>query len=105
MTRSNSSQSVTEEASNQTQAMKLQRIETLIFHAACRDAKEGGIQELLEQQDVAHSKYINSIVLFSSLLKPNEFSPLTSKFAKISLSGTQETIINRYISLIKDRIK
>lgn len=103
MSRSNSSQSVSD-TTNVPQMLPAPRIENLLYQAACRDAKDGGIQELLEQHEIAHGKYLSSIMLFSSLLSPSEFAPITSKFAQISLHGN-ENCVNKYIDLLKARIK
>ena len=81
------------------------RIEDLLFQAACRYAKEGGIQELLDNFEEANSKYLSAILLFNSLLRPSELAPITSKFAQIPVINTNnQPFINKYLEILKHRI-
>jgi hypothetical protein len=94
--RSNSSQSITEEASSS-------GIETLLLQSAFKLAKEAGIQELLEQEDEARVKYLSAIFLLKSLLNPTENAPIISKFAQIQIH--QSETLNSYLDLIQERLK
>ena len=96
LSRSSSSQSVTEEVI---------RIENLLLNAAFRSAKEGGIQELLEQYDEARSNYLLASFVIKSLLNPSELAPITSKFAQITTSSESSNTLNRYLELIQERLK
>lgn len=94
--RSNSSQSISEEASSP-------KIETLILQSAFKFAKEAGIQELLEQVNEARIKYFSAIFLLKSLISPTESAPITSKFAQIQMQ--QAETLNSYLDLIQERLK
>lgn len=96
MSRSNSNQSISFEESSQP------RIETLLLQSAFRCAWEGGIQELLEQEGEARSKYISAQFLIKSLINPAELAPITSKFAQIN---HQSLDLNRYLGLIQEKLK
>lgn len=107
LTRSNSN-SIDNENKNKNNANSISnqiRIEDLLLQAACRSAKEGGIQELLVNLEEANSKYLSAILLFNSLLKPSELAPITSKFAQIpAININNQPFINKYLEILKDRI-
>ena len=96
ISRSNSSQNLNEDGSNT-------KIEILLLKYVFKCAKEGGIQELLEQEDEARSKYLSAIFLLNALLNPTEFVPITSKFAQIQIPQTET--LNSYLDMIRERIK
>ena len=96
LSRSNSSQNITEEALST-------RIELLLHQAAFKFAKEGGIQELLEQEEEARSKYLTAFFLLKSLVNPTELAPITSKYAQIQLQEMEQ--LYSYLNLIQDRLK
>ena len=100
LSRSSSSQSVLEEI-----GQNGVRIESLLLNAAFRSAKEGGIQELLEQHEEARSKYLLASFLINSLLNPLELAPITSKFAQIASSSDSSHTLNRYLELLQERLK
>ena len=101
MSRSNSNQSVTVVVEEGTSSNP--KIETLLLQAAFKSAKEGGIQELLDQNEEARSKYLFSQFLLKSLINPTELAPITSKFAQIN--QIPQDYLNRYLELIQDKIK
>lgn len=96
LSRSNSSQNVTEEG-------QIPKIEALLLKTVFKCAKEGGIQELLEQDEEARSKYLSAVFLLKALLNPTEFVPITSKFAQIQIPQTET--LNSYLEMIQERIK
>ena len=96
LSRSNSSQNITEEALST-------RIELLLLQAAFKFAKEGGIQELLEQEEEARSKYLTAFFLLKSLVNPTELAPITSKYAQIQLQEMEQ--LYSYLNLIQERLK
>ena len=100
LSRSGSSQSVFEDVSG-----NVVQFETLLLNAAFRSAKDGGIQELLEQQEEARSKYLLASFLIKSLLNPSELAPITSKFAQISCPPDSSQTLNRFLELIQERLK
>lgn len=65
--------------------------------------KEGGIQEILDQQEESQSKYLFSVYLLQALVNPTDLAPITSKFAQIKLENPE--IIKRYIQSIQDRLE
>lgn len=105
LTRSNSNSIDNENKNNANSISNQIRIEDLLLQAACRSAKEGGIQELLDNLEEANSKYLSAILLFNSLLKPSELAPITSKFAQIPVINiNNQPFINKYLEILKDRI-
>lgn len=102
LSRSSSSQSVIDAQDLNLTTIKC---ETLLLNAAFRSAKDGGIQELLEQNEDARSKYLLASFLLHSILNPTEFAPITSKFAQISCSPESSQKLNRFIELIEERLK
>lgn len=96
MSRSNSNQSISLEETS------LPKIESLLLQSAFRFAKEGGIQELLEQQEEARSKYLTAAFLIKSLVNPTELAPITSKFAQINQQSPE---LIRYLDLIQEKLK
>lgn len=95
--RSNSSQNITEELQCNS------KIETLFLQAAFKTAKEGGIQELLDQSEDAQSNYLFSAFLLKALVTPTDLAPITSKFAQIQIDNLEN--LNRYIDIIQERLK
>ena len=101
LSRSSSSQNIA--IDNSIYESNLPKIEYLLFQSAYESAKEGGVQELLEQIDEAQTKYIFSSFILQAISRPTDFAPITSKFAQIRLA--EDDSFNRLFERIRERIK